>query len=293
MTKEEIKGRIKEIEAAMQAPDFWNDKDKAQSLIKELQELKVEAEGGTKYDKGDAVVTILSGAGGDDAEDFTGILYRMYQKYISSKGWESKTVHEHQTDHGGFRNITFEVSGKNVYGRLRHESGVHRLVRISPFNAKKLRHTSFSMVEVVPKLDTVEEMEIPEDELDIHFARSGGPGGQHANKRETAVRVLHKPTNISAHVDSERSQLQNKEKAIAIVKGKLYRKREEDRKKEEKGLSISATVENEWGSQIRSYVLHPYKMVKDHRTDLEIRDIDAVLQDGELDRFIDAASKLD
>jgi peptide chain release factor 2 len=293
VTKDEINKRIKEIENAMAQVDFWDNSDKAQSLIKELQDLKIELEGGTKYDGGDAVVTILSGAGGDDAEDFTGILYRMYQKYIEKKGWESYPVHEHETDHGGYRNITFEVRGKNVYGNLRHESGVHRLVRISPFNAKKLRHTSFSMVEVVPKLESIEDVEIPDDELEISFARSGGPGGQNANKRETAVRVTHKSTKISAHVDSERSQLQNKEKAIAIVRGKLYHKREEDRKKKEKGLSVSATVENEWGSQIRSYVLHPYKMIKDHRTEEETRDIDSVLQNGELDTFIDAAKNID
>lgn len=293
MTKEEVQTRIKEIETAMNQPDFWNNKEKAQAQIAELQELKARAEGGTKYDKGDAIVTILAGAGGDDAEDFTGMLFRMYQKYIGRKGWDVHIVHEHENDHGGYRNIAFEVLGKNAYGTLRHESGVHRLVRISPFNAKKLRHTSFSMVEVVPKLGKVEDIEIPEEELDIQFARSGGPGGQNANKRETAVRVTHKPTNISAHVDSERSQLQNKEKAIEIVKGKLFHKREEDRKKEEKGLSVSATVENEWGSQIRSYVLHPYKMVKDHRTNAETSDIQAVLEGGDLDSFIDAASKLD
>lgn len=277
----------------MLAPNFWNDKDKAQALIKELQELKTQGHGGSKYDKGNAIITILSGAGGDDAEDFTGMLYRMYQKYIDRKGWTSYALHEHTNDHGGYRNIAFEIEGKEAYGTLKNESGVHRLVRLSPFNAKKQRHTSFSLVEVIPKFKEVVELEIPDDELEVHFARSSGPGGQNVNKRETAVRMTHIPSGISVHVDSERSQLQNREKALSILHGKLYKKKEEDLKREAKGLSVSAHTDIEWGSQIRSYVLHPYKMVKDHRTNVEVRDIKSVLEDGELDSFIDAELKLE
>ena len=290
--KEEIKKRIEEIEEAMQATDFWADKDKAQATIRELGELKVELEGGGKYDSSNAVITIFSGAGGDDAEDFTNMLFEMYRKYVESRGWEVYIIHKNENDHGGYRNITFEVDAKKSYGVLKNESGVHRLVRVSPFNAKKLRHTSFSMVEVVPKLDKLADFNIEDDELEIGFARSSGPGGQNVNKRETAVRIVHKETGLSVHVDGERSQAQNKDKALELLKGKLFKKREEDRKKHEKGLSISATTSIEWGSQIRSYVLHPYKMVKDHRTDVEVRDVEKVL-DGDIQKFLDAEKNLE
>ena len=289
--KKDIQKQIKKLEKEMTSPDFWSDKDKAQQTIQKLNELKTEEKGGSKYDAGSAVITIFSGAGGDDAEDFSRMLYDMYYKYIHNKGWSSYVLHEHKNEHNGYRNITFEIEGKNVYGTLKNESGVHRLVRISPFNAKKMRHTSFSMVEVVPKLPPLKETDLNPDDLDIQFARSSGPGGQNVNKRETAVRIVHKPTNISVHVESGRSQAQNKEKALAFLAGKLHKKQEEDRLKEERGLSVSKTTSIEWGSQIRSYVLHPYKMVKDHRTNVEVRDVEDVL-DGELDKFIEAERDL-
>jgi peptide chain release factor 2 len=201
-------------------------------------------------------------------------------------------LHKNENDHGGYRNLTFEVEGKGAYGRLKNESGVHRLVRISPFNAKKLRHTSFSMVEVIPKFSKTEDLAIPEDELSIEFQKSSGPGGQNVNKRETAVRIVHLPTKLSVHVDSERSQQQNKEKALDILRGKLYKRKEDERKSAESGMYISKTTEIEWGNQIRSYVLHPYKMVKDHRTGVETSKVDAVLEDGEIDEFIEAEQKL-
>jgi peptide chain release factor 2 len=275
----------------MAQSDFWNDKHAAQAAIKELGELKDALEGVGKYDRGDAIMTIFSGAGGDDAEDFSHILLEMYFKYIERRGWSVRVIHKHENDHGGYRNVTVEISGKNVYGTLKNESGVHRLVRISPFNAKQLRHTSFSMVEVIPKFEKVDELKIPEDELRIEFARSGGPGGQNVNKRETAVRIVHIPTNLSAHADSERSQAQNRERAMQILTGKIYKMLEDERISKEKGMYISKTTQAEWGNQIRSYVMHPYQMVKDHRTDVEVRDIDRVLA-GDLDEFIEAEKGL-
>jgi peptide chain release factor 2 len=284
---DEIKKRIEEIELAMQQPDFWTDKDKAQEQIKELGELKDAAEGVGKYDKGDAIITLFSGAGGDDAEDFSSILLGMYMKFADRKGFGFSILHENQNDHGGYRNITFQLSGKGVYGLLKKESGVHRLVRISPFNAKQLRHTSFSLVEVIPVFEKAKEFEIPEDEIKIEYTKSSGPGGQNVNKRETAVRIVHLSTNVSVHCDSERSQAQNKEKALAILSGKLYKLLEEQRIKMEEGMYVSKTTEIEWGSQIRSYVFHPYKMIKDHRTGYEERDIEKVLA-GDIDGFINA-----
>lgn len=293
LDKDAIQKKIDELEAAMQSPDFWSDKVKAQSSIKELGELKDALEGLGKYDKGDAVITIFSGAGGDDAEDFSRMLYEMYSKFISRKGWGMRIIHDHPNDHGGYRNISFEVSGPRAYGILKNESGVHRLVRVSPFNAKSLRHTSFSLVEVIPKFKKIDasDIDIPDRDLKIEFARSGGPGGQNVNKRETAVRIVHVPTGIAVHADNERSQADNREAALSILKAKLYKREEDERKAKERGMYISKMADIEWGSQIRSYVLHPYKLVKDHRTGIEERNVDRVL-DGELDEFIEAEKEL-
>lgn len=287
MNKEATEKRIKEIENLMNQPDFWSDKDKAQQMIQEMQDLKAELEGGSKYDKGGAHMAIFAGAGGDDAEDFARMILEMYMKYFEKRNWPFTFLHENKNDHGGYRNIVLEIDAKNVYGDLKHESGVHRLVRISPFNAKGKRNTSFVMVEVIPKFDKADDFKIPEEDLEIDFTKSSGPGGQNVNKRETAVRVVHKPTGLSAFVDSERSQNQNKEKALEIIKGKVYNRLEEERKAKETGMYISKTTDAQWGNQIRSYVLHPYKLVKDHRTNTEVRDIEGVLG-GELDEFIEA-----
>ncbi len=287
----EIVNQIEDIEKEMSRPDFWKNKEKAQKAIKELAELKEKEKNNDKYNKGGAVITFFAGAGGDDAEDWTRILFEMYSKFVNKKGWTTKIIHEHKTESGGYKNITFEIGENNAYGILKNESGVHRLVRVSPYSAKKLRHTSFALVEVVPKFVEPKEIEISDKDVKIEFSKSSGPGGQNVNKRETAVRILHIPTNISAHVDSERSQLQNKERALEILKSKLYKKKILEQREEKKSMKTSKAIEIEWGHQIRSYVLHPYKMVKDHRTGVETSDVQSVLEGG-LDIFIKAEKNI-
>lgn len=283
----EKEARLHEIEALMATPDFWADKDAAQKLVREYQMLKEVGEG-DPHDAGGATLAVLAGAGGDDAEDFAYMLRKMYEGYAQTHGFAVRELHANENDHGGYRNVLLELDGAGAYGKLKREAGVHRLVRISPFNANAKRQTSFALVEVLPLLVSGEKVELKDDELDMQFAKSGGAGGQNVNKRETAVRIVHKPTNISVHVSSERSQQANREKALELLQAKLLAKHRLEEEAAAKGRSIATDTKNEWGSQMRSYVLHPYKMVKDHVTGHEEGNPDAVLE-GNLDGFIEAA----
>ncbi len=228
-----------------------------------------------KYDKNHAHIGIFPGAGGEDAKDWANMLLKMYVKYAEKRGWKVSLIDERAID----------VKGEYAYGTLKKEAGVHRLVRISPFDAKHLRHTSFALVEVLPELPEFElkNINIPVEDLKIEMYRSSGPGGQNVNKRETAVRAVHLPTGLSAASQLQRGQAQNREKAIALLKAKLFKLMEGMQEKELKNLRTQ--VKPEWGNQIRSYVLHPYQQVKDHRTKVEHHQPDKVLA-GDLDKFI-------
>jgi len=237
------------------------------------------------YEKNKALLYIYSGAGGVDAQDWASMLLRMYQRYSQKRGWGFKVLHQSYGEQNGIKNAVMEVDGDGVYDIIKGESGVHRLVRISPFSAKSLRHTSFALVEILPQIISKEFIINPND-LRVETFRSSGPGGQNVNKLETAVRVTHLPSGISVAAQSERSQSQNKEKAMQLLTSRLAKKMEEAKIKELSELKPELKSGSiEWGSQIRSYVLNPYQMVKDHRTGAKSSQPDRVL-DGDLDKFI-------
>ncbi|MBI2677112.1 MAG: peptide chain release factor 2 [Candidatus Yanofskybacteria bacterium] len=305
----------------MQASDFWKDYESAQKMTGELSYLKSEVEEveklekdfenpelwqeaekrlkslklktlfSGKYDKSNALLEVFSGAGGIDAQDWAAMLFKMYQRYAEKNNFNFRILHQSFGEQKGLKSATAEIKGKFAYGYLKGESGVHRLVRISPFSAKNLRHTSFALVDFLPLIEDV-SFQVRTEDLKIDTFKSSGPGGQNVNKLETAVRVTHLPTGLAVAVQSERSQSQNKEKALQVLYARLAQLMEKQKIEELSKLKSQKEPGGvEWGSQIRSYVLHPYKLVKDHRTGVESSQPEKVL-DGELEEFIEAEVSL-
>jgi len=239
-----------------------------------------------KHDKDSALLSIHAGAGGTESQDWAEMLMRMYLRWAESSGYQTALIDQTPGEEAGLKSVTLEIAGDYAYGYLKAERGVHRLVRISPFDASSRRHTSFALVEVVPDFKADIEIEIKPEEIEMDVYKSGGAGGQHVQKNSTAIRLRHLPTGLVVTCQNERSQLQNRETAMRILRGRLYDLALQKQEEEEARLK-GQHVEAGWGNQIRSYVLHPYKMVKDHRTDYEVGNAEAVL-DGRLDDFIEA-----
>lgn len=243
-----------------------------------------------KYDKNNAIVTIHPGAGGTESQDWAEMLYRMYTRWASKSNYQVNEVDFLEGDEAGIKSVTFEVIGENAYGYLKGEMGVHRLVRISPFDSNSRRHTSFASVEVLPEITDDIELDINPDDLRVDTYRASGAGGQHVNKTSSAVRITHIPTNIVAQCQSERSQIQNRETAMKMLKSKLLDLKEKEQKEKIEDLK-GVQRDIAWGSQIRSYVFCPYTLVKDHRTNYEVGNVQAVM-DGDLDGFIESYLKM-
>ena len=286
----ELKNKLEDIDTLIEFCEMGEDdmydelKSSIQKLGSRIEEVKIQTFLQGKYDNNNAIVNIHAGAGGTEAQDWTDMLSRMYQMYANKNGFSYKVLDVIPGDEAGIKNITFLLSGENAYGYLKAEKGVHRLVRISPFDANSRRHTSFASVEVMPEIDSAPEIEIRSDDLKIDTFRSSGAGGQHINKTESAIRITHIPTGIVVACQTERSQVQNKETAMKMLYSKLVEKQENEEM--EKLAAIKGEIKKiEWGSQIRSYVFCPYTLVKDHRTGYENSNVQAVM-DGDIQDFI-------
>lgn len=330
------KERVKELEKLQLEPSFWDDAEKSQKVIGEMNsyknkiskydkitsliedaealialmeeeedfsfydnlkediekieelsaEYKIETLLNSEYDNSNAILAIHAGTGGTEAQDWASMLYRMYTRYADKKGYKVKTLDLQKEDEAGIKSVTLELDGENAYGYMKAEKGVHRLVRISPFDSNKRRHTSFASVDVYPVLKEDVHVEINDADLKIDTYRSSGAGGQHVNTTDSAVRITHLPTGIVVQCQNERSQIQNRETAMNMLKAKLIALALEERKEKIEDLSGNYS-QITWGSQIRSYVFQPYTMVKDHRTGVEVGDVNRVM-DGDLDEFINA-----
>jgi peptide chain release factor 2 len=290
VTREAADGLALAREAAVSGEDMEKELEKEyHKLLKKFNQLERQVLFSGRYDANNAIVSIHAGTGGTEAQDWAQMLLRMLLRYGEKKGFATRIIDETRGQEAGIKSVTFEATGAYAYGNLKSEAGVHRLVRISPFDAEKMRHTSFALVEVIPVMADEDEAMINEKDLRVDVFRSGGAGGQSVNRTDSAVRITHLPTGIVVKCQNERSQLQNRKTAMKILQAKLAELQEKAKGKELAEIR-GEVLQAEWGNQIRSYVLQPYKMVKDHRTDYETSDPDSVL-DGELDGFVEAYLK--